>query len=148
MLILAVTTVLSIGLMIGTEFAVWAFINPILEKLDVQARETATRLFAVKLGTIMPFWYSGNFLLLVLEAILLRSHRIAGILVTASAIWATVIVLTLAFLVPINNRLARQDNGLSTDQAHRQHRRWDAMHRVRVVALAAAFVLLLVGLHA
>ena len=105
-LFLSVVTILSIGLMVGTEFAVWAFINPILEKLDEQARAHAVRLFAAKLGKVMPFWYAGNFLLLVIEAILLRAQPVIGLLATASAIWAAVIVLTLIFLVPINNRLA------------------------------------------
>ncbi len=143
---LSIATILSIGLMIGTEFAVWAFINPILWKLDERAREETVRLFATKLGRVMPFWYGANFLLLVIEAILLRGHA-AGLLGTASGIWAAVIVLTLIFLVPINNRLARRENALSHDQAHRQHLRWDAMHRARVVALIAAFVLLLVGVR-
>ncbi len=146
-LFLSIAAILSIGLMVGTEFAVWAFINPILEKLDDQARAHAVRLFAAKLGKVMPFWYSGNFLLLVIEAILLRSQPAIGMLATASAIWAAVIVLTLIFLVPINNRLARQDASLSLAQANRQHRRWDSMHRARVVALVAAFALFVLGLR-
>ncbi|SPE24916.1 conserved membrane hypothetical protein [Candidatus Sulfotelmatomonas gaucii] len=146
-LFLSVVTILSIGLMVGTEFAVWAFINPILEKLDEQARAHAVRLFAATLGKIMPFWYAGNFLLLVIEAILLRAQPVIGLLATASGIWAAVIVLTLIFLVPINNRLARQDASWILPEADRQHRRWDAMHRARVVALGAAFVLLLIGLR-
>lgn len=146
-LFLGIATVLSTGLMIGTEFAVSAFINPILEKLDGQARAHAVRLFAAKLGKVMPFWYTGNFLLLIVEAILLRGERAMGLLAVASGVWAAVIVLTLLFLVPINNRLARQDVSLTLPEADRQHRRWDAMHRARVVALSAAFVLLLLGVH-
>jgi Domain of unknown function (DUF1772) len=141
---LRLTTILSVGLMIGAEFAVWAFINPILWKLDKEARAQAVGLFAAKLGKVMPFWYAGNFLLLITEAILLRGHPAIGLLAAASAIWAAVIVLTLIFLVPINNRLARQ-SALPLDEAHRQHQRWDAMHRARVVVLAAAFVLLLLA---
>ncbi|MGB7266435.1 MAG: DUF1772 domain-containing protein [Terracidiphilus sp.] len=144
---LNIAAILSIGLMVGTEFTVWAFINPILEKLEAQAREEAIRLFARKLGKVMPFWYAGNFLLLVVDAFLLRSHAAAGLLGTAAGIWAAVIILTLIFLVPINNRLARQDSGLSRDEAHRQHQRWDMLHRARVIALSAAFVLLLLGVR-
>ena len=146
-LFLSVVTILSIGLMIGTEFAVSAFINPILEKLDEQARAHAVRLFAAKLGKVMPFWYAGNFLLLVIEAVLLRGEPAMRLLAAASGVWAAVIVLTLLFLVPINNRLSRQDAVWTLREADRQHRRWDAMHRARVVALGAAFVLLLLGVH-
>jgi uncharacterized membrane protein len=144
---LGIATILSIGLMVGTEFAVWAFINPILEKLDEKARAHAVRLFAAKLGGVMPFWYASNFLLLVVEAILFRGQPVIGLLATASGIWAAVIVLTLIFLVPINNRLARQDATLTQAEADRQHQRWDIMHRARVVALVTAFVLLLVGVQ-
>ena len=146
-LLLSVATILSIGLMVGTEFSVWAFINPILEKLDEPAHVEAVRLFARKLGATMPFWYSGNFFLLVVEAVLLRGQPTIGLLAAASGIWAAVIVLTLIFLVPINNRLSRQDNGLSREEAHRQHQRWDMLHRARVAALGVAFVLLLIGLR-
>jgi uncharacterized membrane protein len=147
MLILAIVTIVSIGFMIGAEFAVSAFINPILWELKEPARAQAVQLFARKFGAAMPFWYSGNFLLLVAEAILLRHLPAFALLASASSIWAVVIVLTLIFLVPINNRLARQDAGLSRDQAHRQHRRWDAMHRARVVALVVAFVLFLLAVY-
>ncbi len=46
MLILNVVTVLCVGLLIGTEFAVSAFINPILRKLDDGAQAQAISLFA------------------------------------------------------------------------------------------------------
>jgi hypothetical protein len=55
MLALNVVTTLCIGLLIGTEFAVSAFINPILRKLDSRAQASAIRLFAKRLGTAMPF---------------------------------------------------------------------------------------------
>lgn len=143
MFLLAMASIVSIGLMIGTEFTVSAFINPILEKLEPEAREQATRLFARKLGRVMPFWYIGNFLLLVIETFLLREH--VALLGTASGFWAASIVLSVAFLVPINNRLARPDSGLSRNEAYRQHRQWELLHRVRVAALSSAFVLLLLG---
>ena len=147
MIFLTVLTVLSMGLMIGTEFSVSAFINPALWKLDEVPREHAVRLFAAKLGLVMPFWYAGNFLLLAAETILLRHEPARVPLALACAVWAAVIVLTLLFLVPINNRLARPHPDMRLDEAHRQHQRWDAMHRARIVALSVAFVLLLIGLR-
>jgi uncharacterized membrane protein len=147
MLIFAIVAIISIGLMLGAEFAVSAFINPILWKLEEPAQAQAVRLFAQKFGAVMPFWYAGNFLLLVAEAIFLRHLPAFALLALASGIWAGVIVLTLIFLVPINNRLASQNSGLSRDQAHLQHRRWDAMHRARVIALVLAFVLFLLAVR-
>lgn len=144
---LSVVTIVSIGMMVGTEFAVSAFINPILWQLEDPARGQAVRLFARKLGTVMPFWYAANLILLVGEMILLRNDAGFRLLGAAAGIWVAVIVLTLMFLVPINNRLAREDSSMTVEHAHREHRRWDAMHRARVLALAAAMVLLLVAVH-
>jgi hypothetical protein len=140
-------TVISIGLMIGTELSVWAVINPILLKLEEPMRSQAVRLFGQKLGAVMPFWYTGNCVLLTVQAAVLRRQPAFWPIVAALAIWVAVIVQSLFILVPINNRLARPEAGPSMEMAHREHQRWDALHRVRVVALGAAFVLLLIGLH-
>jgi uncharacterized membrane protein len=147
MLIFTVAAIISIGLMVGTEFTVWVFINPVLWKLEEPARAEAVRLFARKLGRAMPFWYVANFLFLVALFFLLRGQPAGRFLGAASAIWAAVIVLTLIFLVPINNRLARRDAALPLDLAHRQHQRWDTLHRARVIALGTALALLLVAFH-
>jgi uncharacterized membrane protein len=146
--LLHVATILSIGLMTGVELCVWLFIDPVLWALEDQLRGQAVRLFARRLGAAMPFWYCLNLLLLVAESILFRHERGAALLSTAAGLWVAVIVLTLIFLVPINNRLAREDWRLSATEAHREHRRWDRLHRVRVIALAAAMVLFLVATHA
>jgi uncharacterized membrane protein len=141
----SIAAALSIGLMIGVELAVWVFINPILRKLDDQPRAQAVRLFARRLGTAMPFWYVLNLLFLIAEWVLFRHTSGAALLMTAIGLWLLVIVLTLIFLVPINNRLARPEGHESPAQAHREHKRWDSLHRARVIALGAAMVLFLVG---
>src|SRR5215472_17627245 len=104
MLILTITTIVCIGLMIGTELAVSAFINPVLWKLESVAQMHAIRLFAVKLGFVMPFWYALGLLLLLIDTFLHRHQSQVLLLALASSIWALVIILTLLFLVPINNR--------------------------------------------
>jgi uncharacterized membrane protein len=144
---LNIVTIVCIGLMIGTEFAVSAFINPILSQLDDRTRLAATSLFGAKLGFVMPFWYSLGFLLLVAETILLRHHPQFPFVGAATAIWAAVIVLTLLFLVPINNRLVRLSPDAPVPEALVLHKKWDSMHRLRVAALITAMVLFLIGIH-
>src|SRR5579863_2667881 len=107
--LLDIVAIICIGLMIGTEFAVAVFINPILRKLGAREELRAIRLFAAKLGAAMPIWYVLSFLLLIAEAVLRRGETGYLMLIAAGAIWAAVIVLTILFLVPINNRLARVD---------------------------------------
>src|ERR1700730_12476265 len=72
--LLNVATTLCIGLLIGAEFAVSAFVNPVLFKLSLAARAEATRFFGRLLGTVMPFWYIASLLLLLSET-LLHLHK-------------------------------------------------------------------------
>jgi uncharacterized membrane protein len=140
-----VLTAVCIGLLIGTEFAVAVFINPILRKLGAREELRAIRLFAAKLGAAMPVWYCISLLLLIAEAV--SRHHESGylLLIAASSIWAAVIVLTILFLVPINNRLARVDEDAAPESALKEHGRWDAMHRWRVASLTAAMVCFLIA---
>jgi len=143
--LLDIVTTVCIGLLIGTEFAVAVFINPILRKLGAREELRAIRLFAAKLGTAMPFWYVASLLLLIAEAIFRHGEAGSLLLIAAGAIWAAVIILTLLFLVPINNRLARVDPDSTIEPALHEHGRWDAMHRWRVASLTAAMVCFLMA---
>ena len=147
MTVLYVTTVVCIGLMIGTEFAVSAFINPVLWKLEHQAQTQAIRMFGAKLGLVMPFWYALGLVLLLTETFVARREPGVFLLAIASGIWALVIVMTLIFLVPINNKLVRTETDQWTAATQREHRKWDALHQLRVAALTAAMVLFLVSVR-
>jgi uncharacterized membrane protein len=140
-----VVTVVCIGLLIGTEFAVAAFINPILRKLGPREELRAIKLFAAKLGFVMPFWYGASLLLLIAEMVTHHGDGGGWLLIAACVIWAAVIVHTILFLVPINNRLARVDPETAGDRALAEHGRWDWMHRWRVAALTAAMICLLLA---
>lgn len=144
--LLDIVTIVCIGLMIGVEFAVSAFVGPILEKLEGSARAQATRLFARILGAVMPFWYGLSLLLLIAEAVVRHGERGFVLLVTACAIWAVVILLTVLILVPINNRVAKMEGEVFSDGLQREHRRWHLLHRWRVFALGVAMVCLCAGI--
>src|ERR1700710_698156 len=105
MLFLDIAMIVCIGLLVGTEFAVSVFVNPVLWRMEEKAQAAAIRMFAIRLGKSMPFWYAASLLLLLAEAVLRHHAPGSSLLITACAIWAVVIVLTLAFLVPINNRM-------------------------------------------
>jgi len=143
--LLDVVTTVCIGLLIGTEFAVSVFINPILRKLGAREELRAIRLFAAKLGSAMPIWYVISLLLLIAESILRRGDAGYLFLIAASSIWVAVIVLTILFLVPINNRLARTDPDAAVEPALKEHGRWDTMHRWRVASLTVAMVCFLMA---
>jgi uncharacterized membrane protein len=143
--LLDIVTTGSIGLLIGTELAVSVFINPILWRLDNAAQMSAIRMFAKRLGSAMPFWYAASLLFLIVETTLRRHEANMGLLMIASAIWAAVIVVTLLFLVPINNRLAQIGARSVAAVAQQQHKQWDRMHRYRVVALGVSMLCFLIA---
>jgi hypothetical protein len=144
--LLNVATILCIGLLIGAEFAVSAFVNPVINKLDLAAKAEATRLFARLLGTVMPVWYIASLLLLLSETIIHLHNSLIVWLGVAVAFWGAAIALSLVSLVPISNRLARMDADGWTESAQREQRKWDALHRVRVFALAVAMIFFLAGI--
>ena len=144
---LTMLTTVSIGLLVGVEFAVSAFVNPVLWTLEPSAQSAAIRLFARKLGRAMPPWYIASFVLLVIAAIAQRHQPAENLLIAAAVIWTTVILLTILFLVPINNRMAQLSPKGVTNGTLREHRKWDALHRVRVVALITALVCFLLATY-
>jgi uncharacterized membrane protein len=147
MIYLDIVTTVCIGLLLGTEFAVSVFVNPVLWKLEDRAQAGAIRLFAVRLGTAMPFWYALSLLLLIAEAIVERHQAGDSLLIAASAIWLAVILVTVIFLVPINNRMMRLTTDSFSEEARREHKRWDTLHRLRVAALGVAMVCFLLAIH-
>lgn len=147
MTLMDIVTIVCIGPMIGTEFAVSAFINPVLWKLERRAQTQATQMFAARLGFVMPFWYVLGLVLLLIDTFAAGHQPAAVLLAIASGIWVLVIVLTLIFLVPINNKLLRSGVDEFTDASRRDHRRWDALHRWRVAALASAMVIFLLSVR-
>jgi uncharacterized membrane protein len=145
MMVLDIVTTVCVGMLIGTEFAVSAFINPILSRLDDGARAQAVGMFARKLGFVMPFWYAGSLLLLVAATVAHWHDAEEALLIAACAIWVAVIVATLLVLVPINNRMMQLDARAFPAEAQREHLKWDRLHRVRVGALTAAAVCFLLA---
>ena len=145
-LVLDLATILCVGLMVGVELSVSAFVNPVVNRLEPQAEAEAARLFARRLGAAMPFWYVLSFLLILAEAVSRRSQPGLALIVAAAVIWAAVIVFTLLLLVPINNRIAQSNAAVSPEDLRRDRVRWDARHRWRIAALAAAMLCLLAGM--
>jgi len=143
MLVLDIIAILSIGLMIGVEFAVSVFINPTLRKLDLEPQAKTLSLFAALLGSVMPFWYALGLLLLIAEAVLRRHTPAFTLLIIAASLWAFLIAFTIAVLVPINNRIAKLQTKALPSDWQQAHRRWDILHGLRVALLTIAFVLAL-----
>ncbi|GBE66792.1 membrane protein [Mycobacterium sp. MFM001] len=127
-----IVAVLITGSLLGAEFAVAAFANPVFAGLPDEAFRVARSDASRLLGRVMPFWYAATLAALVLVTAVARSWLtgIAAVLMTA------VVLLSVIVLVPINNRIG------TGDFSRALARRWDRLHWVRVAILATLFVAL------
>lgn len=143
---LAIVTVVVVGLLVGVEFAVAAFVNPIVSRLPnnggLAARSDGARL----LGKVMPFWYIGSVVLSAFWAAMARGDAGAGLIVTAAALLVLSVLMSIALLVPINSRVAQWTQDTVPADWREQLGRWDRFHYLRVGVIIAAFVLLVVGM--
>jgi uncharacterized membrane protein len=141
-------TITLAGLMVGNELAVSAFVNPALWRLESGPQALGLSLLARSLGRGMPFWYSLCLALFAWESFLHRHQPALVPLLTATLIWMGVIVFTIRMLVPINNRIASLNTVAPTPGWKEDHKKWDSLHRVRILLLAVAFFVLTYALIA
>lgn len=134
------------GPLLGVEFGVVAFTNPILQRLPDAAYRQARGTGARILGAAMPFWYLTAAALMIAAAV----FSPGPLLIAPVVLMALIILLTLTALVPINNRVAAGFGGDGGDDADAGQfedlvSRWDRLHWVRVALLAGAFVLVVLA---
>jgi len=139
--VLAVVTVTIVGLMVGVEFAVAFVINPILLRLPVGASLAARADGGRMLGRAMPFWYIGSLILTTALTVVTWGTAGAVPALIAAVLLALSVILSIALLVPINNRSKTWTADRHPDDWREQHQRWDRLHYARIAMIVAAFVL-------
>lgn len=145
---LDIVMITSAGLMVGCELAISAFVNPAVWRLENGPQAQALSILARSLGRAMPFWYGSCLALLALESFLHRHETALAALVTAAVIWTAAVIFSIGMLVPINNRIASLNTAAPAPGWKRDHRRWDALHRIRIVLLVIALLVLVSALTA
>lgn len=141
-------TIAFAGLMVGNELALSAFVNPAIWQLESGPQAQGLSLLARSLGRVMPIWYGLCLALLALESFLHRHQAVMTPLLTATLIWAAVIIYSISMLVPINNRIASLNTLAPAPGWKRDHKKWDSLHRVRILLLAVALFALTYALVA
>jgi uncharacterized membrane protein len=145
--LLILLTLLSAALLVGNEFTVGVFINPAFGRLPERAQAYAARETARIYGRVMPFWMPAN-LLLSISLIFLVADRYSAswwLYFAAAVLFAFVIVFSVVFPVPINNRIAKWDPEDLPNDWRELRRRWDKFHHVRIVLLLIALACLILG---
>lgn len=139
-------TVVLAGTMVGNEWAVTAFFNPAVRQLESTSQARGLSILARSLGRVMPIWYGLCFALLGLETFLHHREAAFAPLLIATVIWAVAILFSITALVPINNRVARLNAGAPAPGWKQEHKKWDSLHRARVVLLLGALFALVYAL--
>ena len=141
-------TITFAGLMVGNELALSGFVNPAVWHLESGPQAQGLSILARSLGRVMPVWYGLCLALLTLESFLHRHQAALVPLLTATMIWAGVIVFTIGMLVPINDRIASLNTVAPMPGWKHDHKKWDSLHRVRILLLAVALFALTYALVA
>ncbi|MFH9618600.1 DUF1772 domain-containing protein [Streptomyces pratensis] len=143
---LEVFTVVSVGVMVGVEFSVAFVINRILGALPEDSGQLGRAHGGRMLGAVMPVWYIGSLVLVAVRAVAGWHHHGTGLVVTAGALLILSVIMSIALLVPINDRGKTWTPENRPADWKEQANRWDRYHYVRVAVLVAAFTLLVAGL--
>jgi hypothetical protein len=125
-----------LGLSVGTEFTVSAFANPVVWKLEDRAQAGAIALFE---RDSVPLCLSGTRLIFCFSSLksLVGGTNLSSFCLLLPRAFD---VFTVVFLVPINNRMARLSSDSLSETARREHKKWDALHRLRAVAVGVALI--------
>lgn len=143
---LAVVTIVVAGVMVGVEFAVAVFFNPIMNRLPDEGRIAAQSDGARLLGRVMPVWYISSMVLGAVWAAMTWGDAGASLVTAATALLGVSVVMSVLLLVPINDRAKTWTPEDRPADWKQQTDRWNAYHYVRVGVIVAAFALFAVAL--
>jgi hypothetical protein len=130
--------------MMGNEVAV-AIVHAALRRLPDAAHVPVAVALARVYGRVMPFWYAGTLLLTIGIVVVFPWGVGSWVVVGAAVLFAATIALAAIVLAPINSRVAAWDvESLPPDWLN-ERRRWDRLHRLRVVLLIAGWTALVAG---
>lgn len=141
----SVAALLVTGLMVGVELCVAVFVNPLLDRLPGEVGLLGRADGGRVLGRIMPWWYGASLALCVAVAVLVSGTAPRWTAAAGAALLATSVVMSVAVLVPINNRTKTWAPGHAPHDWREQAQRWDRWHYARVVVIVAAFACLAVA---
>ena len=140
---LPIVAVVVVGLMVGVEASVAFVINPIVDRLPGNAGLLARSDGGRMLGRAMPVWYLASLVLTGATALVRPEAAVEAW--TAAALLVVSIGMSIALLVPINNRSKSWTPSTAPSDWREQVAQWDRLHVVRVALIVAAFVVLTVA---
>ncbi|MQY13787.1 hypothetical protein SRB5_39410 [Streptomyces sp. RB5] len=141
---LQVSTTVIVGVMVGVEFSVAFVMNRIFNALPEDSDQMARSHGGRMLGALMPFWYIGSLVLVTIWAI--ATDESTPLVITSGALLLLSVIMSIALLVPINNRGKTWTPETRPADWKEQSNRWDRYHYVRVAVIVTAFAFLAAAL--
>ena len=141
---LEVASVVVVGMLTGSEFAVAVFFHPRISRLEDAVHIQAAQTLAKVLGLVMSFWYPLTFLLVLAVTFVAHTARSTPwwLALTSTVLLALISLYSLLLPVPINNQVARWQPDSVPPNWRDLRRRWDMLHAIRVAFLIIALILL------
>ncbi|HWS34359.1 MAG TPA: DUF1772 domain-containing protein [Actinoplanes sp.] len=143
---LAVITIVVVGMLVGVEFAVAVVLNPILDALPEDSGQLGRAHGGRMLGAAMPVWYVTSLILVTIWAVATWQQPGTTLVITAGVLLLISVLMSILLLVPINNRSKNWTPENRPADWKEQGKRWDRLHYVRVAVIIGAFAVLTTAL--
>jgi Domain of unknown function (DUF1772) len=124
------------------EFGSYAFVHPVLRRLDVAAHIQVEQGLVRTFGRVMPFLMTGSLVLIIAWSSTVGSGA-PPLRVLAIVVWGFGLVTTVLVNVGINLRTAGWDPRADPERWRAMRHRWEAFQGVRSWAFLVSFLLLL-----
>ena len=145
MTMIAVLSLVVTGLLVGVELSVAAFVGPMLDGLPGDAGVLGRAHGGRVLGRLMPWWYMPSLVLIVAVAVRAPGRAATWAAALGGVLLMVSVVMSLALLVPINNRGKTWTPRTAPSDWREQVQRWDRLHQVRVAVITVGFACVAFG---
>ncbi len=141
---LTFATLAIAGFTACAEFGSYAFVHPVIRKLDVVNHVAVERGLVKTFGRVMPFLMTGSLILIISWAIWATEVPMA-IRVAATAIWGFGLVTTILVNVGINLRTSKWDPESDAGEWKAMRERWELFQGIRSWAFLISFLIVAFG---
>jgi hypothetical protein len=140
--VLTYATVAVVAFTACAEFGSYAFVHPVLRRLDVAAHIQVEQGLVRTFGRVMPVLMTGSLVLVIAWSTAVGSGPLP-VRVLAVGVWGFGLVTTVLVNVGINLRTAGWDPREDPDRWRAMRRRWEAFQGIRSWSFVVSFLLLL-----
>lgn len=142
LLIAQIINLILIAIFIGTEFAIGFLIHPVLSKLPQSIHLSSVQVIGKIIGKIMPIWIPLIIVSALFELLFIRDTQTLSFwfIVAGVICMVVMLIISLAINVPINKQVIEWNPQAPPDKWLKLRRRWDKVHKIRILLDFGALV--------